>query len=313
MSSRLASVIDSVIRFFAGARFPVFALGLVFFYELVLIALLLMPAAPSGLGAFAEDFRIWCFGYDPATGRMNLAYPFSLLLPPLLMSLCFALLWAEPLREAVRRPLGLLRDVGVAGLVVGGMVGGFVLLGADPAQGELPFPADALRIAQRPPAIALVDQTGTPLALETLRGEVVLLTAVYASCPHTCPLILAQARDALAALTPAERAHVRVVAVTIDPAHDDSAVLQQLADMHGLDAETYRLLTGEPAAVERVLDAMDVARRRDPETGVIDHANVFLVLDAQGRVAYRLSLGERQKRWLVSALQVLVREVPDAG
>jgi len=313
MSSRLSSAIDAVSRFFGGARFPVFALSLVFFYELVLIALLVLPAAPSGLGAFAEDFRVWCFGYDPATGRMNLAYPLSLLLPPVLMSLCFALLWAEPLREAVRRPLGFVRDVGAAGVVVGAMVGGFVLLGADPAQGELPFPADALRTSQRPPAIDLVDQTGASVTLEALRGEVVLLTAVYASCPHTCPLILAQARDALDELAPAERAHVRVVAVTIDPAHDSSEVLAELARMHGLDAGTYRLLTGEPAAVERVLDAMDVARRRDPATGVIDHANVFLVLDAQGRVAYRLSLGERQKRWLVSALQVLVREVPDAG
>jgi len=313
MSSRLASSLDAVSRFFAGARFPVFALSLVFFYELVLVVLLVLPPAPSGLGAFAEEFRIWCFGYDPATGRMDLALPFSLLLPPVLMALCFALLWAEPLREAVRRPLRLLRDVGAAGAVIGAMVTGFVLLGADPAQGELPFPADALRTSQRAPSIALVDQTGAPVTLEALRGQVVLLTAVYASCPHTCPLILAQARDALDGLTPAERAHVRVLAVTIDPAHDSAEVLADLAGRHGLDASTYRLLSGEPAAVERVLDAMDVARRRDPATGVIDHTNVFLVLDAEGRVAYRLSLGERQKRWLVSALQVLVREVPDAG
>lgn len=313
MSALVITALDAVRRFFSGGRFPVFALSLVFFYELVLIAMIFIPASPSGLGAFAEDFRIWCFGYDPATGHMSLSYPLSFLAPPALMSLCFALLWVEPLREAIKRPLRMLWDVGAAGVVMGGMIGSFLLMGVEPAQGELPFPAEALRMAQHAPKFRLTDQTGAPVELEALRGEVVLLTAVYASCPHTCPLILAQARDALDELAPDERARVRVVAVTIDPGHDTPEVLAELAGMHGLDATTWRLVTGETAEVERVLDAMDVARQRNPETGVIDHANIFLLLDPQGRVAYRLSLGERQKRWLTSALRLLVREVSNAG
>lgn len=313
MSLSMLSALDAVRRFFSGARFPVFALSLVFFYEIVLIAMIFIPAAPTGLGAFAEDFRIWCFGYDPSTGRMNLSYPLSFLAPPVMMALFFALLWIEPLREALNSPLRMLRDVGAAGVVISAMIGSFVLLGVEPAQGELPFPAEALRISQHAPAFRLTDQNGQPVDLAALRGSVVVLTAVYASCPHTCPLILAQARDALDELTPGERARVRVVAVTIDPAHDSPEVLAELASMHGLDASTWRLVTGEIPEVERVLDSMDVARQRNPETGVIDHANIFLLLDAQGQVAYRLSLGDRQKRWLISALRVLVDEVPHAG
>ena len=53
---------------------------------------------------------------------------------------------------------------------------------------------------------------------------------------------------------------------------------------------------------------MQVARKRDPETGVIDHANLFLLIDREGRLAYRLGLGERQQRWLTSALRVLLDE-----
>ena len=75
------------------------------------------------------------------------------------------------------------------------------------AQGELPFPAEALRISQRAPAFRLTDQSGQPVDLAALRGSVVVLTAVYASCPHTCPLILAQARDAVRPPQAGSQAH----------------------------------------------------------------------------------------------------------
>ncbi|MNC96767.1 hypothetical protein D3C83_142260 [compost metagenome] len=60
--------------------------------------------------------------------------------------------------------------------------------------------------------------------------------------------------------------------------------------------------------MESTLDALGVARTRDPETGVIDHANLFVLVDRDGRVAYRFTLGERQERWLVQALRLLLAE-----
>ena len=311
--TRPERIVDYVLRFFSGGRFPAFALAFMLFYELLLLALLLLPSAPAGLGAFAEDFRIWCFGLDPATGHLQVASVLTLLGSPLLFAAALALLWREPLREELARPRAFAVDTGAAALVAGAVAGGFVLLGAAPARGELPFPAQALRTAHRAPELRLVDQAGEPVDLAALRGDVVLLTAVYASCPHTCPIILEQARSALDALGADERAHVRVVGVTLDPEHDTPEVLAELADMHGLERPTYRLVTGPAGEVERVLDGMNVSRRRDPKTGVIDHANAFLVIDSAGRVAYRLTIGERQQRWLVSALRLLVQEARDAG
>jgi protein SCO1/2 len=244
---------------------------------------------------------------------MDPSYALSLLAPPILLSVVLAMLWREPLRAALARPRTIAFDVGAAALLVGAAASGFVVLGASPAKGELPFPAEELRTSYRAPELRLVDQAGEPVDLAALRGEVVLLTAVYASCPHTCPIILEQARHALDALSPEERARVHVVGVTLDPGHDTPEVLAELAGMLGVERPTYRLVTGPAEEVEHVLDRMDVSRRRDPATGVIDHANVFLVVDPEGRVAYRLTIGERQQRWLVSALRELVREVPNAG
>jgi cytochrome oxidase Cu insertion factor (SCO1/SenC/PrrC family) len=58
---------------------------------------------------------------------------------------------------------------------------------------------------------------------------------------------------------------------------------------------------------------MSVARRRDGVSGVIDHTNLFLLVDRQGKLAYRFSLGPRQERWLGSALRLLLEESSDGG
>ena len=191
--------------------------------------------------------------------------------------------------------------------------GGLARAWATPNAGELPFPAEALRTAYPAPVFALTNQVGERVDLAALRGKVVVLTAVYASCGHTCPLMLAQSKRAVGELTETEREDLRVVAVTLDPQHDSVETLKFLSELQGLPAPLYNLLTGDVAEVERVLDDMDVTRRRDPETGIIDHANLFLVIDREGKVAYRLGLGERQERWLVAAMRALLREPVSSG
>jgi protein SCO1/2 len=295
-------------RFVAGGGFPCFALSLLVFYQLFLLAILFAPGGAGGMGAFADEFRIWCFGYDPATGHFEPGLLVSMLTPPLLLGPVLIGVWWTPLRVALARPARLAAPVAAAAAIVAASAAGFALLGTQREGGELPFPAEELRTALPAPVLRLVNQANQPVDLAALRGKVVLLTAVYASCPHTCPAILAQAKRAIEAVPPEARADLRVVAVTLDPSHDSSSVLAELADMHELEAPLYQLVTGPPDEVEGVLDHMGVARTRDPQTGVIDHANLFLLLDRSGTLAYRLTLGERQERWLVSALQLLLRE-----
>ena len=299
---------DGAQRLFGTGGFPLFSLCFLFFYEVLLIGLLLAPGGQSGLGAFADDFRVWCFGYDPATGHLRWSLVLGMMGPPIMLGALLALVWWGPLREALVRPVALLRHASAAAALVAAVAAGFVLLGAEPVQGELPFPAEALRTAHKAPELRLTNQRGEVVDLASLRGRVVLLTAVYASCPHTCPLILAQAKRAIGALTAGEREHLRIVAVTLDPSNDTPQVLADLASRHGFDAPLYNLVTGDPAEVEGVLDSMAIARQRDPQTGVIDHANLFLLLDRDGKIAYRLTIGDRQERWLASALRVLLKE-----
>jgi len=296
-----------------GAAFPAFALSLLACWEVFLIAMLLAPSSASGLGAFAEDFRIWCFGYDPATGRTEVAYVMSMIVPQFMIAGFIAYFWWEPLRELSKQPRRIARYLGAAALLVAGAAAGFAL-SADPTpKGELPFPAEELRTAYAAPQFALINQLRETIGPAQFEGNVVILTAVYASCPHTCPLILSQAKAAIAELSAEEREDLRVIAVTMDPESDSPEVLHKLAENHGMQSPLYHLVTGDPEDVEPLLDRMEIARQRDPETGIINHANLFLLIDREGRVAYRLGLGERQQRWLSSALRVLLREQAASG
>jgi protein SCO1/2 len=297
-------------RFFDGGSFPAFGLWVLLLWEALLAVMLFAPAGDAG---FADEFRIWCFGYDPATGRTNPGLVMAMMGPPLVIAPLLALFWWEPLRALAARRGAWLAPGAAAACAVGLAAVAVLALGREPESDTLPFPADSLRTELRAPELALTRQDGETVDLAALRGKVVLVTAVYSSCAMSCPLILGQAKRAIAALPEDLLGDLRVVAVSMDPAKDTPEALAELARRHEVSAPRFALVTGEPARVERVLDELGVARTRDPETGVIDHANLFLLVDRNGRIAYRLTLGERQERWLVSALELLLREKSDGG
>ena len=309
----MSKLIGVLSRFFSGTAFPVFALSLLLLYEFVMVGLMFVPPSNAGLGAFADDFRVWCLGAADGTGAVNWAYAAGMLSPPLFVAVTIGWLWGRPLAELRARPAAAVRPTLVAaGFVLAGCAV-FVLAGPTPASGEMTFPAESLRTHLPPPALVLVDHLGATVDVARMRGKVVLITGVYSRCGNTCPLIMAQAKRVVAELTSAERADLSVIAVTLDPMHDSTHVLADLAQAHALASPPWHLVTGEVAQVEATLDRIGIVRVRDPKTGVIEHPNLFVVVDRAGRVAYRFTLGPRQERWLFTALRLLLRERTDVS
>lgn len=299
-----------------GAGFALFVLFTMLFTSLLTAGLLLVPPSDSGLGAFARDFRTWCLGGDPVTGGVPIAAVLTILVSPVLMAGFISLVWARPLGTLRGRGLRPYALPAALAMAVSCTVASGVLLSNPPPQGvvgELPFPADDLRTSFDPPKFELTNQLGERVTSEDFGGKVVLLTSVYAHCPAACPMIFAQAKRVVASLSPAEREAFNFVAVTMDPERDTPEVLAELGEAQGLPTPTWQLLTGRPEKVEKVLDHMDLKRSRDPETGLIDHVNLFLVIDRNGRVAYTFALGDLQEKWLIEALHLLVAESPPAA
>jgi cytochrome oxidase Cu insertion factor (SCO1/SenC/PrrC family) len=63
-----------------------------------------------------------------------------------------------------------------------------------------------------------------------------------------------------------------------------------------------RVLSGEPAVVERVLNAWRIPRIRNERTGDISHPSLVYVIDRRGRIAFVLQGGTES---IVAAVRAL--------
>lgn len=173
---------------------------------------------------------------------------------------------------------------------------------------SIEFPADELRTAKDPHPFELVNQHGDAVSLDTLRGKVVLLTAVYATCHAACPVIINQMKGAVAALTPEQQADLAIVAITLDPEGDTLEQRAMTANKHNLKAPLFNYVNGEdPAAVLSLVEKYGWARVEADAEGVIGHSNMFVLIDRSGKIAYTLS-ADRNVDWLTPALERLLAE-----
>jgi protein SCO1/2 len=150
----------------------------------------------------------------------------------------------------------------------------------------LEFNGPTIKNPTVPPLFALHDQDGHRVALEQQRGRVVLLTFLYTHCPDVCPLVAGNLNLALRALGPRRR-HVRVLAISVDPAGDTRASIRRFVRQHELLPE-FRYLTGRPATLRRVWAAYGVRSLKQAGGDRVDHTLYTLLLDRslRGRVLY---------------------------
>lgn len=291
-----------------GSGFPVFVLGTITLYTAAMGVLLLWPADLGAFGAFAEDFRVWCFGLDTETGRMETAAVLLLVVNPIVMGLFILAVWAAPLKEALRQPARMALPL-VLALAVTSTASAAVFAVFGTTGGQIPtLELDRLRSAYPIPEAELVDQDGVAFSLQDLEGGVAVITSIYVTCPLACPMIMRQVAEVIDGLSDAERAGLTVVVITMNPEEDSVDVLARYMQSMRLDPSVYRLATGPPEVVHALLDRLGVERRFNEETGQIDHVNIFLVTDAAGRIAWRFALGETQVPFMVDALRRLVVE-----
>jgi protein SCO1/2 len=260
------------------------------------------------LGEFAEDFRLRCFRFND--GALEMASVWIMLSEPLPLQLIFLLLWRGPLLELWQKQRGALLPVtSTAMLLVVAIAASLLGIGRAQTQTkELPFPADRLRTSLPMPAFTLMNQEDESVSLESLQGKVVLVTAVYASCTTTCPMMLKKIRNVLDELSEKERNELAVVAFTLNPEVDSRELRRMISRIYSMDAPQFHFVNGLPMEVNALLDRLDVARTKDEKTGQIVHSNLFFLLDRDGRIAYRLSLSQNEQSWLTEALRTLIAD-----
>jgi cytochrome oxidase Cu insertion factor (SCO1/SenC/PrrC family) len=77
------------------------------------------------------------------------------------------------------------------------------------------------------------------------------------------------------------------VVITLDPWRDAPEQLPGIVQHWQLGPHD-RVLSGPVKEVDRVLDELGIARRRDPQTGDIVHTSTVMLLDEKGSIAWRV-------------------------
>ena len=159
------------------------------------------------------------------------------------------------------------------------------------------------------PDVAFTTLQGQNFRTADLRGQVVLVTGVYAACSTTCPEIFAEVQALLGEFSPAERADLRVVALSLNPEYETTVIMDAMAQGKGFTYPEFRYVNGRaPAEMHDMLKRLQFSVTRNPQTGALDHANLFLLVDRSGRIAYRFTLDPRHRAWLRAGLRALLQE-----
>ena len=183
-------------------------------------------------------------------------------------------------------------------------------LGAWPAPGFGHAPKPDARLTKIGPApdFTLTTQDGARLSLRDLRGKVVAVTFIYASCVDTCPLLTTKLAGVQTRLGSDFGARVFFLSVTVDPERDTPTVLKGYARAHGTNPAGWAFLTGTPREIRDVARRYGVYARKNP-SGDVDHTFLTSLVDRDGvlRVQY---LGVRfDPDELLGDLKSLLREM----
>ncbi|MEK0084254.1 SCO family protein [Benzoatithermus flavus] len=156
-----------------------------------------------------------------------------------------------------------------------------------PDGGDTAGPGQRLPTIGSAPGFSLTAQDGSRLALPDLRGKVVAVAFIYASCADVCPLLTEKMAQVGDELGPDFGSSITFVSITVDPERDTPEVLEAYAKAFGADRGGWHFLTGEPAAVRDVARRYGVAVSGRPGEGV-DHTLLTSLVDRRGmlRVQY---------------------------
>jgi protein SCO1/2 len=92
------------------------------------------------------------------------------------------------------------------------------------------------------PSFALTERSGRRVTRDDLRGSAWVVDFIYTECTESCPTQSLQLAQLQREFTGA--ADLRLVSITVDPAHDTPEVLQAYAERYGA-SDRWWFLTGE--------------------------------------------------------------------
>jgi protein SCO1 len=156
---------------------------------------------------------------------------------------------------------------------------------------------------------SLTDENGMAIKLSDLRGKPLVLSLVYTSCFHICPMTIkhlaktvAKAKDALGDDA------FQVAILGFDSYKDSPMAMKYFAKKQGVDDLGWRILSADPDTINALTKELGFLFFTSPNG--FDHVVQATVIDASGEV-YRQVYGEVfETPLLVEPLMELVLDKP---
>jgi cytochrome oxidase Cu insertion factor (SCO1/SenC/PrrC family) len=176
---------------------------------------------------------------------------------------------------------------------------GVIILGAAPMAAAQASPVADTILAQSidgssapenypAPAFTLTSQHGTPVSLASLRGKVVLMTALDDTCSVDCPLIAQEFRQA-GQLLGADSRRVELVAINYNPVDTALPYIWAFDRQEGLArVPNWLYLTGSRAQLQQVWHAYGLPMQVLPAGAMIGHGDYAFVIDQHGHMRHLL-------------------------
>jgi len=141
--------------------------------------------------------------------------------------------------------------------------------------------ADTLPKIKSAPEFTLTKQDGKRVNLNELRGKVIAITFIFASCADTCPLLTAKMVGIQNKLGSAFGPEVRFLSITVDPEHDTPEILARYAEAYKANSVGWAFLTGTPAEIREVAKRYGIYYKKT-RGGDVDHTFLTSLVDQHG-------------------------------
>ena len=136
--------------------------------------------------------------------------------------------------------------------------------------------------AQIPP-FQFVDQDGTVVDTNTVRGKIYVVDFFFTHCPSICPKMKAEMHKVYDRF----KAHddVLILSHSIDPVRDSVSVLKRYADKLEIEGKKWHFLTGNKDSIYGIADHyLEFAKEDKDAAGGFIHDGNFILVDRQRRI-----------------------------
>ena len=157
------------------------------------------------------------------------------------------------------------------------------------------------------PDFELTDQHGASYSSTDVSGKIHVVDFFFTSCPTICPKMTSHLKVVQEHFKDDQR--VRLLSYSIDGANDSPAVLNNYTSSYKIDADRWRLLTGNPTEIFEISRGYKVMSFEDSFQGEpnLVHDGTFVLLDGKRRIrGYYNGLDSTDTQRLISDMEILL-------